>query len=267
MVQRGRQEDHRVYNVMQLPMMLRALMMVTLIYLGVGADVYAQMRVIQPGRAPVVVPSRPPTVAQQQPGSSSGIRLARLKYGGGGDWYNDPSAEVNLLMYVRTHTNISVDATYEFVDLATDNLFLYPLIFMTGHGTVNFSTQEVKRLRSFLENGGFLYIDDDYGMDASIRKELKKVFPEQNLVELPFSHPIYASHFTFSNGLPKIHEHDNKVPQGLGLFIGTRLCVFYTVETNPSDGWADPEVHNDAPEKRDASLKLGTNIIVYALTH
>jgi len=228
--------------------------------------VRAQMRVIQPGRTQVVVPNRPPAVQQEPPGTSSAIRLARVKYGGGGDWYNDPSSEVNLLQYVRTHTNIGVDAAYEFVDLGTDNLFLYPLIFMTGHGTVNFSTQEAKRLRSYLENGGFLYIDDDYGMDASIRKEMKKVFPEQNLAELPFSHPIYSSHFTFPNGLPKIHEHDNKPPQGLGLFVGKRLCVFYTVETNPSDGWADPEVHNDAPEKREISLKIGTNIIVYALT-
>lgn len=235
--------------------------------IALSTSVRAQMRVIQPGRPPATSQVRPPAAQQEPPGSSSAIRLARVKYGGGGDWYNDPSAEVNLLNYVRTHTNISVDASYEFVDLATDNLFLYPLIFMTGHGTVNFSPQEVKRLRSYLENGGFLYIDDDYGMDASIRKELKKVFPEQDLVELPFSHPLYSAHFSFPNGLPKIHEHDNKAPQGLGLFIGTRLCVFYTVETNPSDGWADPEVHNDAPEKREASLKIGTNIIVYALTH
>jgi hypothetical protein len=240
---------------------------VLMVLVALSASVRAQVRVIQPGRPPGMSPVRPPTVQQEPPGSSSAIRLARVKYGGGGDWYNDPSAEVNLLNYVRTHTNISVDASYEFVDLGTDNLFLYPLIFMTGHGTVNFSAQEVKRLRAYLENGGFLYIDDDYGMDASIRKELKKVFPEQDLVELPFSHPLYSAHFSFPNGLPKIHEHDNKAPQGLGLFIGTRLCVFYTVETNPSDGWADPEVHNDAPEKREASLKIGTNIIVYALTH
>ena len=137
---------------------------------------------------------------------------------------------------------------------------------MTGHGTVNFTETEVRNLRAYLQNGGFLYIDDDYGMDASVRKELKRVLPDQELQELPFDHPIYHSHFDFPNGLPKIHEHDSKVPQGLGLFVDGKLSVFYTVETNPSDGWADVEVHNDPPEKREASLKIGTNIIVYALT-
>lgn len=205
------------------------------------------------------------TAVQEATGRSSAIRLARLKYAGGGDWYNDPSAEVNLLAYVRLHTHIDVEPVYEYVDLASDNIFVYPVLFMTGHGTVNFSASDARRLRAYLENGGFLYIDDDYGMDASIRKELKKVFPEQNFVELPFDHPIYSSHFSFPNGLPKIHEHDNKPPQGLGLFANGRLCVFYTVETNPSDGWADPEVHNNPAEKREAALKIGTNILVYAL--
>ncbi len=197
---------------------------------------------------------------------TSGIRLARVKYGGGGDWYNDPSAEVNLLRYVRAHTNIDVQPEYEYVDLESDNLFQYPLIFMTGHGTVNFSDAEARKLRAYLDHGGFLYIDDDYGMDESIRKELRKIFPEQELVELPFNHPLYHAHFVFANGLPKIHEHDGKPPRGYGLFSGSRLCVFYTVETNPSDGWADSEVHHDPPEKREAALQIGTNIIVYALT-
>ncbi|NQW29501.1 MAG: DUF4159 domain-containing protein [Ignavibacteria bacterium] len=201
------------------------------------------------------------------PMQESAVKLARLKYSGGGDWYNDPSGEVNLLRYVKANTNINVDPVYEFVDLSSDNVFLYPLIFMTGHGTVNFSATEAKKLRAYLDNGGFLYIDDDYGMNESIRKEMKKVFPEQEFVELPFDHDLYHSHFVFSNGLPKIHEHDNKPSQGFGLFVGKRLCVFYTVETNPSDGWADPEVHHDPPDKRESSLKIGTNIIVYALTH
>lgn len=210
-------------------------------------------------------PAQPRTV-QQPTAQQSAVKLARAKYSGGGDWYNDPSAEVNLLRYVRAQTNILVDAVYEFVDLGTDNLFLYPIIFMTGHGTVNLTVNEVRNLRAYLQNGGFLYIDDDYGMDASVRKELKRVLPDQELRELPFDHPIYHSHFDFPNGLPKIHEHDAKPPEGLGLFVDGRLCVFYTVETNPSDGWADPEVHHDPPEKREASLKIGTNIIVYALT-
>ncbi|HLP28333.1 MAG TPA: DUF4159 domain-containing protein [Candidatus Didemnitutus sp.] len=210
-------------------------------------------------------PTQPRTV-QQPNAQQSAVKLARVKYSGGGDWYNDPSAEVNLLRYVRAHTNILVDAVYEFVDLGTDNLFLYPIIFMTGHGTVNLTENEVRNLRAYLQNGGFLYIDDDYGMDASVRKELKRVLPDQELRELPFDHPIYHSHFDFPNGLPKIHEHDAKPPEGLGLFLDGKLCVFYTVETNPSDGWADPEVHHDPPEKREASLKIGTNIVVYALT-
>jgi hypothetical protein len=197
----------------------------------------------------------------------SGIRLARLKYGGGGDWYNDPSSEVNLLSYVRTHTNIDVIPTYEFVDLQSDNIFQYPLLFMTGHGTVNFSESEARRLRAYLDNGGFLYIDDDYGMDESIRKELRKVFPDQDLRELPFDHPIYSCHYRFEYGMPKIHEHDAKPPQGFALMCGKRVCVFYSYESNPSDGWADADVHHDAPERREQALKIGTNIIVYALTY
>ena len=146
------------------------------------------------------------------------------------------------MSHLRTHTNVQVQDAYTFVDLASDNIFQYPLLFMTGHGTVNFSTSEAARLRAYLESGGFLFIDDDYGMDASIRKELKKVFPNQELRELPFDHPLYSAHFTFEHGLPKIHEHDAKPTRGFGLFDGQRLCVFYAVESNPSDGWADPEV-------------------------
>lgn len=217
--------------------------------------------------AQVRIPARSQTAAAAPapPQQQSAVKLARVKYSGGGDWYNDPSAEINLLRFVRSNTSINVDPVYEYVDLSTDNVFLYPLLFMTGHGTVSFTEAEVRNLRAYLENGGFLYIDDDYGMDASIRRELKRVFPEQELRELPFDHPIYHSHFDFPHGLPKIHEHDAKAPQGFGLFVGTRLCVFYTVETNPSDGWADPDVHHDPPEKREAALKIGTNIIVYAL--
>ncbi len=206
------------------------------------------------------------TAAQNAPASGSAVKIARVKYSGGGDWYNDPSAEINLLRYVRTHTSITVEPVYEYVDLGTDNLFLYPMLFMTGHGTVSLTEAELRNLRAYLTNGGFLYIDDDYGMDESIRRELKRVFPDQALRELPFSHPIYHCHYDFPKGLPKIHEHDNKPPEGLALFHDGKVCVFYTYETNPSDGWADPEVHNDPPERREAALKMGTNIIVYALS-
>ncbi len=197
----------------------------------------------------------------------SAIKLARVKYSGGGDWYNDPSAEVNLLKYVAKVTNINVDPVYDYVDLASDNLFAYPIIFITGHGNMNLNEVEVSNLRAYLQNGGFLYVDDDYGFDEFIRRELTKVFPENKFVELPFNHGIYSSHFKFPNGLPKIHEHDDKAPQGFGMFYNGRLCIYYTYETNPSDGWADPEVHKDPPEKREMALKIGTNIIVWALTN
>lgn len=200
--------------------------------------------------------------------SNSAIVLARLKYAGGGDWYNDQSAEVNLLAFLAQNTTINVRPTFEFVELSSDKLFTYPLLFLTGHGNISFTDAEARRLRSYLDNGGFLYIDDDYGLDTAVRREMKKVFPEQEMRELPFSHPIYHSFYEFDHGLPKIHEHDNKPPQGFGLFAADqRLCVYYTYETNPSDGWADPDVHNDPPEKREIALKMGTNIVVYALTN
>ncbi len=199
--------------------------------------------------------------------SLSAIKLARVKYSGGSDWYNDQSAEVNLLKYVRANTNINVEPKYEYVDLATDDLFQYPLIFMTGHGNMKFSDKEQRNLRAYLESGGFLYVDDDYGLDKFFRKEIEKVFPDQKLTSIPFSHDIFSCHFRFPNGVPKTHEHDDKAPQSLGIFIDGRLAVLYTVESNPSDGWADQAVHNDPADKREEALKFGTNIIVYALTH
>lgn len=195
----------------------------------------------------------------------SDFSLVRLKYSGGGDWYNDQSSDVNIMNYVKNNTNISVKADYKFVDLASDEIFKYPMVWLTGHGNVSFTKKEATNLRSYLENGGFLYIDDDYGLDAYIRKELSKVFPDQELMELPFSHPIYSSHFDFSKGLPKIHEHDKKNPQGFGIFLNGRLAVFYTYESNLADGWADQNVHNDPEDIRELSLKMGTNIIVYVL--
>lgn len=197
--------------------------------------------------------------------ATSAVKMARLKYSGGGDWYNDPSCEVNLMNFVRQNTNIQAAAVYEYVDIGSDNIFLYPMLFLTGHGTVSFSDAEVKRLRAYLENGGFLYVDDDYGLDASIRRELKKIFPSQELRELPFSHAIFHSHFNFPNGVPKTHEHDAKAPQTFALFDGDRVCVLYTYESNPSDGWADAEVHGDPPNKRLEALQFGTNVVVYAL--
>lgn len=199
--------------------------------------------------------------------TKSSVKIARLKYSGGGDWYNDQTAEVNLLQYIKRNTNINVEPKYEFVDLRNDNLFSYPIVFMTGHGNVNFSVEEVKNLKNYIENGGFLFIDDDYGLNKYIKDEIKKVFPDNDFVELPFDHPIFSSHFKFPNGTPKIHEHDNKTPKSFGIFIENRLAIFYTEESNPSDGWVEPEIHNNPPEKREEALKFGTNVIIYALTN
>jgi len=198
--------------------------------------------------------------------SKGDFQIARLKYQGGGDWYNDPSAEVNLLNFIQQNTNIKVDARYQFVDLASDEIFSYPFLFITGHGNIVFSKDEVYRLRIYLENGGFLYIDDDYGLNNAVRREMKKVFPEYDFVELPFSYGLYHSFYKFVNGPPKTHEHDKNAPQGLGIFINEKLAVYYTYESNPSDGWADAEVHNDSQAKREEALKFGTNIVVWALS-
>lgn len=198
--------------------------------------------------------------------SETGFQIARLKYSGGGDWYNDPSAEVNLLKFVQANTNIKVKAEYKFVDIASDEIYAYPFLFLTGHGNIVFSNEEVKRLRTYLENGGFLYIDDDYGLDKAIRREMKKVFPENTFIELPFSHKLFSIFYKFENGTPKTHEHDKNPPQTYGIFIDNRMAVLYTFESNPSDGWADPEVHNDPVDKREEALRFGTNIIIYALS-
>jgi len=195
------------------------------------------------------------------------FQIGRVKYGGGGDWYNDPSAEVNLLKFTASLTNIKVRTEYVFTDVASDDIYKYPLLFITGHGNISLSNEEARRLRKYCEEGGFIFIDDDYGMDNSIRREMKKVFPESGFVEIPFSHGIYSSYFLFRNGPPKTHEHDDKAPRGYGIFLGERLVVYYTYESNPSDGWADARSHNDSPLVREEALKFGANILIWALTN
>lgn len=199
--------------------------------------------------------------------NDNAFQIARLKYNGGGDWYNDPSAEVNLLRFIAQNTNMKVKAEYKFVEISSEEMFSYPFLFMTGHGNVVFSKDEANRLRKYLENGGFLYIDDDYSLDKALRREMKKVFPEKDFVELPFSHGIYNIMFDFSSGPPKTHKHDENPPQGFGIFVDKRLVVYYTYESNPSDGWADPDVHKDPPEKREEAMKFGTNIVLWALSN
>lgn len=194
------------------------------------------------------------------------ISIVRLKYRGGGDWYNDPTIIPNLAQEITKRTNIDVNPEEVILSLSDEELFRYPFLFLTGHGNIKFSDNEVERLREFLSNGGFLYADDDYGMDNDFRKEIKKVFPENKLIEVPFDHPIYHSFYDIKE-LPKIHKHDDGEQKGFGLFLEGRMVVFYTFETNISDGWADPEVHKDPPEKREEAFMMGVNIFLYALTH
>jgi hypothetical protein len=197
--------------------------------------------------------------------NESKVKIARLKYNGGSDWYNGQTEEINLLQFVAKNTNIKTDPVYEFVDLTSGNIFAYPFLFMTGHGNIVFSDNDVSKLRKYLENGGFIYVDDDYGLDKAFRREIKKVFPDKELTELPFSYGLYHCFYEFPKGPPKTHEHNGKPPQGFGIFIGGRLCLYYTYESNPSDGWDDPEVHNDPPEKREEALRFGTNLVVWSL--
>jgi hypothetical protein len=190
-------------------------------------------------------------------------QLAVLKYSGGGDYYANPTALPNLITYTNQNlgTNISKDVPY--VEVGSQELFQYPMLHMTGHGNVVFSGAEAENLRTYLLAGGFLHIDDNYGMDEFIRVELKKVFPNNQLVELPFDHPIFHQKYNF-NGLPKIHEHDGKRPQAFGIIEDGRLVCLYTYETDLSDGWEDQPVHNDPPEKRTQALQMGANILMYA---
>lgn len=204
--------------------------------------------------------------AQDQ--ASSAWTIARLKYSGGGDWYNDPSAIPNLARFMNANTNVHVREEEVKISVMDERLFSYPVIFLTGHGRVSFSDREAERLRLYLESGGFLYVDDDYGLDASFRRAMKQVFPDREFRELPFSHGIYSIHYHFPDGLPKIHEHDNKPPQGFGIADDqNRLMVYYTYETNLSDGWADLNVHGNPDEKRQQALKMGTNIMIWAILH
>ena len=195
------------------------------------------------------------------------LQVARLKYAGGGDWYNDPSAEVNLLNFIAKNTNVKTNPEYIVADLDKNEIFNFPILFMTGHGNIVFSENNVKNLREYLENGGFLYIDDDYGLDKAVTREFGKVFPNSNFTEIPFNHDIYNEPYKFENGPPKTHEHDNNPPRGYGMFLGERMVIYYTTESNPSDGWANQDVHNDPEEKRSEALKFGTNIVVYALSN
>lgn len=195
---------------------------------------------------------------------SQNYQIAVLKYSGGGDWYaNLETSLPNLIDFSNKNLGTTINREQALVEVGSPLLFDYPFIHMTGHGNVVFSSQESENLRNYLIGGGFLHIDDNYGMDQFIRRELKKVFPECELVEIPFDHPIYHQKFDFNRGLPKIHEHDDLDPKGFGILYEGRLVLFYTYESDLGDGWEDEEVHNDNLTKRTAALEMGSNIISY----
>ena len=194
------------------------------------------------------------------------ISIALGKYEGGGDWYANPTALKNLAQFCNQQLNTQINTKAAEVSLGSPELLQYPFVHITGHGRINFSNEVAKNLRKYLISGGFLHIDDNYGMGEYVVGEMKKVFPELSFVELPFNHPIYHQKFNFPEGLPKIHEHDNKPPKGYGLIYKNRLICFYTVECDLGDGWEDQNVHNDPPEIRQKALQMGANIIQYVFT-
>ena len=198
-------------------------------------------------------------------GAQGQVEVARVHYGGGGDWYSgDPLP--TLLAFARENTLLDVAPEPTTIELSSDRLFTVPILFMNGHGNVAFTDAEAGRLRRYLEGGGFLIVNDDYGLDASVRRELGRVFPEQELQPLPASHPVYRAHYTLPDGLPKIHEHDGEPAVGYGLFHEGRLVVFYAHESDLADGWEPEGVHPDPPEVREAALRMGVNLLVYATT-
>jgi len=195
--------------------------------------------------------------------AQEGTQIALLKYNGGGDWYANPTSLTNLIEYCNENLGTSLAKDYATVEAGSSEIFNYPFVHMTGHGNVFFNEEEARNLRNYLIGGGFLHIDDNYGMDPFVRPQMKKVFPELDFVELPFSYPIYHQKYNFPNGLPKIHEHDNKPPQGFGLIWEGRLVCFYSYETDLGDGWEDQDVHHDSPANRMQALQMGANLVSY----
>ena len=217
---------------------------------------------------------RPVSQAAAQPYQEQGIdpnpsaiRVARLHYSGGGDWYWGSSAIPNFLAYVRDNTDFPVDTIERQVRIMDADLFQYPFLFATGHGSIDFSAEEKERLRQYLTGGGFLFVNDSYGMARTFLKEMRELFPEREPVELPFDHPLYHCFHDFPKGPPKIHEHDNKPPRGYGIIVDGRVVLYFLVESDIGDGWEDPQVHNDPEEKRSEALRMGLNILTYALLY
>jgi hypothetical protein len=202
------------------------------------------------------------TWAQQR----TSFRIAKVKYNGGGDWYANKTSLPNLIKFCNEQLKMNIELEEDIVEIGSAELFEYPFVHLTGHGNVVFSQQEAENLRNYLVGGGFIHIDDNYGLDKFIRVEMKKVFPNLDFVELPLSHPIYQQKFKFDKGLPKIHEHDGKPPKGYGLVFEGRLVCFYTYECDLGNGWEDQSVYNDPEWLRQEALKMGANILSFALT-
>ena len=199
--------------------------------------------------------------------SEETFNIARLKYGGGGDWYSNPSSLPNLMRFIREHTVVRASDEQAVVSISSEELFDYNTVYMNGHGNIFFTTKEVSLFRRYLIGGGFLIADDNYGMDESFRREIKKVFPDKEMVLLPKNHPIFNIFYSFPGGIPKIHEHDGEPAQAYAIFHEGRMVVFYSCQSDLGDGWEDSSVHNDPVDLRLAALKMGTNIIIWALTH
>lgn len=196
-------------------------------------------------------------------GQTPGVRIGLLKYSGGGDWYADPTSLPNLIDFCNQQMNTNIHPEPSTVEVGSTEIFNFPFVHLTGHGNIVLSENEALNLKTYLEAGGFLHVDDNYGLDEYFRREIKKVFPDNELVELPPSHPLFHQKYNFDEGLPKIHEHDNNPPQAFGIFIENRLVCLYTYESDISDGWEDEDVHNDPPGLRETALKMGANIISF----
>ncbi|UPQ79136.1 DUF4159 domain-containing protein [Flavobacterium azooxidireducens] len=199
--------------------------------------------------------------------ASNAQEIALLKYSGGGDWYGNPTSLPNLIKFCNQNINTKIKLKPATVEPGSSDLFSYPFVHLTGHGNVVFNDNEVKNLRDYLTSGGFLHIDDNYGMDKYIRKEIKKIFPNNELIEIPSTHKIFQGPFSFPNGIPKIHEHEKQKPQAFGIFIEGRLALVYTFETDLGDGWEDEEVHNNPKEVREKALKMGANLVHYVFVN
>lgn len=250
-------------NVYYLPMRNSlSIYLAAFLLIGIAAGNLTKAQTSPGSPIPIATPNY--RMPQQDPNPSL-VRVARLHYSGGGDWYWGASAIPNFLRYVRENSDFPVDTMEHQVTIMDPDLFRYPFLFATGHGVIKFSAEERERLRSYLLGGGFLFVNDSYGMDKGFRDEMAALFPERQVIDLPFDHLIYHSFYDFPNGPPKIHEHDNQAPRGHAIMVDGRVVLYFLVESDIGDGWEDPQVHNDPPDKRAEAFRMGLNLLTYAL--